>query len=312
VAARHVTSPDEPRPTGTAIADVHAHTRRSDGVLEPAELVRQAHAAGIRLFAIADHDNLAAYRELTAPGADPLPDDLELVPAVEINAVTRGLGLELPEGELHVLGIGVDPADDAFEAAIATQRDARRTRFRATVRRLREIGLPVEPHLDPAILESDDALGRPTLARALVEAGFAASVDDAFGRILGHGQPGYMPRTGMGPVQAIRAIRTAGGLAALAHFPEASTRHPLMRELMAEGLDGLETHHRSFDAETRAAMSGTANHLGLVETGGSDYHGDFGPYAETHALLVMPDDVVTNLRAAIVRTRGGPAASSPA
>jgi hypothetical protein len=113
-------------------------------------------------------------------------------------------------------------------------------------------------------------------------------------------------------VQAIRAIRTAGGLAALAHFPEASTRHPLMRELMAEGLDGLETHHRSFDAETRAAMSGTANHLGLVETGGSDYHGDFGPYAETHALLVMPDDVVTNLRAAIVRTRGGPAASSPA
>ena len=142
MAARHAMRPDEPLEPGTAIADVHAHTRRSDGVLEPAELVRQAHAAGIRLFAIADHDTLAAYRELTAPGADPLPDGLELVPAVEINAVTRGLGLDLPEGELHVLGIGVDPADDAFEAAVATQRDARRARFAATVQRLREIGTP--------------------------------------------------------------------------------------------------------------------------------------------------------------------------
>ncbi len=305
MAARHAAPDAEPPATGTATADVHAHTRRSDGVLEPAELVRQAYAAGIRLFAIADHDSLAAYRELASPGADQLPDGLELVPAVEINAVTGGLGLDLPEGELHVLGIGVDPADDAFEAAIAAQRGARRARFAATVRRLREIGTPVDAQLDPAVLESDDALGRPTLARWLVAAGFARSVDDAFGRIIGHGQPGYVPRTGMDPAEAIRAIRAAGGLASLAHFPEAPGRIPLLRDLMAQGLDGLETHHRSFDAETRAAMSVAASHLGLVETGGSDYHGDLGPYAETHALLVMPDDLVANLRVAIAHTLGG-------
>lgn len=292
---------------GTATADVHAHTTRSDGLLEPAELVRQAHAAGIRLFAIADHDNLAAYRELTAPGAGPLPDGLELVPAVEINAVTRSLDLDLPEGELHVLGIGVDPADDAFEARIAAQRGARRARFRATVARLREIGVPVEAHLDPTVLESDDALGRPTLARALVAAGFADSVEDAFQRILGQGGPGYVPRIGMDPVEAIRAIRAAGGLASLAHFPQAPARLPLVRELMAEGLDGLETHHRSFEADTRAAMSAAAVHLGLVETGGTDYHGDLGSYAETHALLVMPDALVADLRAALLRTRRPPA-----
>jgi 3',5'-nucleoside bisphosphate phosphatase len=306
VSARHATRPHEPGPPGTAIADVHAHTRRSDGVLEPAELLRQAYAAGIRLFAIADHDNLAAYRELTAPGEDPLPAGLELVPAVEINAVTRGLDLDLLEGELHVLGLGVDPADDAFEAAIAAQRGARRARFAATVDRLRAIGLPLEAHLDPAVLESDDALGRPTLARALVAAGFAESVEDAFLRYLGHGRPGYVPRTGMSPVEAIRAIRAAGGLASLAHFPEAPGRLPLLRDLVSEGLDGLETHHRSFDAETRTAMSAVATVLGLVETGGSDYHGDLGPYAETHALLVMPDDLVENLRDDL-RTRRGPA-----
>ena len=306
MSARHAAALEEPPAPGTAVADVHAHTRRSDGVLEPSELVRQAHAAGIRLFAIADHDNLAAYRELTAPDAAPLPDGLDLVPGVEINAVTRGLGMDLPEGELHVLGLGVDPGDGAFEAVLASQRGARRTRFAATVERLREIGLPVDSHLDPSVLESDDALGRPTLARALVAAGYADSVEDAFGQFIGHGRPGYLPRTGMSPVEAIRAIRAAGGLASLAHFPEAPERLALMRELKAEGLDGLETHHRSFGAETRAAMSAAAAHLGLVETGGSDYHGDLGPYAETHALLVMPDDLVASLGEAL-RTRRPPA-----
>jgi predicted metal-dependent phosphoesterase TrpH len=287
---------------GTAVADVHTHTRRSDGVLEPDELVRQAWAVGVRLFAIADHDNLAAYRELMAPGAQSLPVGMELVPAVEINAVTRGLGLELPEGELHVLGIGVDPADEAFEAALAAQRAARRVRFGTSVERLRAAGVPVDDQVAQLDLSRDDALGRPTLARALVDAGFATSVEDAFARILGHGMPGYVPRTGLGPVEAIRAIRSAGGLASIAHFPEAPRQIPLLRELIGEGLDGLESHHRSFDQQARAAVGEVARELGLVETGGSDYHGDLGPYADTHAELVMPDSIVAGLRDAIGRT----------
>ncbi len=307
MAQRHAALPDDELfAPGDAVADVHAHTTRSDGVLEPAELVRQARLAGVRLFAIADHDNLAAYRELTARDAAPLPDGLELVPAVEINAVTRGLDLELPEGELHVLGIGVDPRDEAFEAAIAAQRGARRLRFTRTVARLRDIGLPVDGHLPAGVLESDDALGRPTLARALVAAGHAESVEHAFRTILGHGLPGYVPRTGMDPVEAIRAIRAAGGLASIAHFGEAPSRLALLRELMAEGLDGLETHHRSFPPETREAMAETARLLGLVETGGTDFHGDTGSDAASHAGLVMPDALVAGLRDAI-RTRGRPA-----
>ncbi len=307
MAQRHAAlSDDAPFVPGDAVADVHTHTTRSDGVLEPAELVRQVHAAGVRLFAIADHDNLAAYRDLTAAGADPLPPGLELIPAVEINAVTRGLDLRLPEGELHVLGIGVDPRDDEFEAAIAAQRGARRTRFQATVARLRDIGLAVDGHLPEGVLESDDALGRPTLARALVAAGHAETVEHAFRTILGHGLPGYVPRTGMDPVEAIRAIRRAGGLASVAHFGEAPDHLPLMHELIGEGLDGLETHHRSFDAETRGAMAACARLLGLVETGGTDYHGDTGSYAASHAGLAMPDGLVAGLRAAL-RTRGWPA-----
>ncbi|OGO55864.1 MAG: hypothetical protein A2V85_11790 [Chloroflexi bacterium RBG_16_72_14] len=289
--------------TGSAAADVHAHTTRSDGVLEPGELVRQAYHAGVRLFAIADHDSLAAYRDLTAPGAAPLPPGLHLVPAVEINAVVGGLDLGLPEGELHVLGIGVDPGDEAFEVLLAAQRGARRTRFLAMLGRLRAIGRPVDEQVAGVDLAADDAVGRPTIARALVAAGFADTVDDAFERLVGHGRPGYVPRTGMAPVDAIRAIRAAGGIASLAHFYDAPGRIPLLRELMAEGLDGLESHHRSFDEETRAAVGAVARTLGLVETGGTDYHGDIGPYAEAHGELVMPEALVDGLRAAISRTR---------
>jgi predicted metal-dependent phosphoesterase TrpH len=305
VVGRHERTADRVAPVapGTAVADLHAHTLRSDGVLEPAELLRQAHEAGVRLFAIADHDNLAAYRELTAPGAPALPDGLVLVPAVEINAITRGLGLDLPEGELHVLGIGVDPDDATFEAAIAAQRMARRARFLTTVERLRAIGKAIDDQVADVDLSADDALGRPTVARALMAAGHVDSVEQAFGELLGGGMPGYVPRTGMDPVAAIHAIRAAGGLASVAHFAQAPDRVPLLRDLQAEGLDGLETHHRSFPAATRERMTAVAAELGLVETGGTDYHGDLGPYALDHAALVMPDNLVAALRAALA-TRG--------
>jgi len=309
---RHAAAPGgtdgEPFVAGTAIADFHAHTLRSDGVLQPGELVRQAFEAGVRLFAVSDHDNLAAYRELTAPDAPPLPQGLELVPAVEINAVTRGHDLDLPEGELHVLGIGVDPDDAAFEAALASQRGARRVRFETTRATLRDLGMPIDAYLDPTALARDDAVGRPTVARALVAAGHAESVEDAFNRWLSWGRPAYVPRSGLGPIDAIRAIRAAGGLASLAHFPWAPDRISLLRTLMAEGLDGLETNHRSFTPEQREAMARVATAMGLVATGGTDYHGDLGSYAEAHAGLVMPDELVGGVRAALVKRRGPAAA----
>ncbi len=301
MAVRHARPATATTARGAAEADFHTHTTRSDGVLEPAELASQARAAGVRTLGIADHDSLAGYRELTAPGAAPLPVGLVLVPAVEINSVAGHFAADLPEGELHLLGFGVDPDDGAFEAALADQRGARRVRFGRMVDRLRELGLSIDLQVAALDLSADDALGRPTVARALVAAGHAVDVQDAFSRLIGHGRPGYVPRAGLDPIAAIRAIRTAGGLASLAHFPEAPIREPLIRELMDAGLGALETHHRSFDEPTRLAMSAAAQRLRLAETGGSDYHGDHGPYAETHAELVMPGWLVDGVIAAIGR-----------
>ena len=265
--------PDQPAPPGPSTIDLHTHTTRSDGVVAPADLVRAAADCGVRLLALTDHDTLAGYREVVAAGA--VPAELTLIPGVEINAiVTRDLGLS--EGELHILGFGMDPADEAFEASLAAQRAQRRLRFERTLERLRELDLSIDAQLGHLRESDDDALGRPTVARALIAAGHATSVEDAFRRLLAWGKPAYVPRQGLDPAQAIAAIRAAGGLPALAHFGEAPARTDILRELMDAGLGGLEVYYRSFDTATTEAVKRVAEELGLVPTGGSDYHGDLG------------------------------------
>ena len=296
--SRHASEPTPVAGGGTSIVDLHTHTTRSDGILEPAILVRDVAAAGVRHLSITDHDSLAAYRELGAAPAT-LPAGLELIAGVEINAIARDI--PLLDGELHVLGFGMDPADEGFEATLAGQRAARRVRFERTVRKLAEVGMPIDAHVASIDLSRDDALGRPSIARALIAAGFASSVEDAFRRLIGWGGPAYVPREGLGPVEAIDAITAAGGLPVLAHFSEAPRQLGLLRELRDAGLRGLEVYYRTFTPDTVALVSDVAKRLGFVATGGSDYHGDLMTYAEAHATLNVPQDVSEQVRAALRR-----------
>jgi 3',5'-nucleoside bisphosphate phosphatase len=282
--------------SGTSVVDLHTHTLRSDGVLTPVELVLAAAEAGITTLAITDHDTLAAHRDLVLGRAMPAP--IELITGVEINAISRGIPLQ--DGELHILGFGMDFDDEAFEAKLAAQRAARRLRFERTVTRLREIEMPIDEQVATLDPDDDDALGRPTIARALIAAGFATSVEDAFHRLIGWGGPAYVPREGLGPVEAIEAIRAAGGVPVLAHFSEAPSQMPLLRELAGIGLAGLEVYYRTFDAETVTMVGAVASALGLLATGGTDYHGDLMSYADAHATLNVPAAVAEALRAAIV------------
>jgi predicted metal-dependent phosphoesterase TrpH len=292
---RHGGRPTQPSSdSGRSIVDLHTHTTRSDGVLDPERLLADVAATGVRFLAITDHDTLAAYREATA--ARLVPASMELIPGVEINALARGI----PNvDELHVLGFGVDPDDEPFESTLARQRAARRVRFERTVARLREIGLAVDEQVARLDMTRDDSLGRPTIGRALMAAGHAASVEDAFKRLIGHGGPAYVPRDGLGPVEAIQAITAAGGLPALAHFWDAPVQVELLRELREEGLRGLEVHHASFLPETAVEIGAVATALALVPTGGTDYHGDTSTYAEAHAGLDVPDSIGEGVRRAL-------------
>lgn len=300
-AARVAVTSEATLGAGTSTIDLHTHTLRSDGVLEPAELARVVAATGVTTLAITDHDTLAAYRDLT-DGND-VPPGIDLIPGVEINALARGI--RLAEGELHILGFGMDATDDAFEAALARQRAARRVRFERTVVRLREIGMPIDAQLEHLDLTRDDALGRPTIGRALIAAGYAASVEDAFKRLIGWDGPAYVQREGMGPREAIGAIRDAGGVPVLAHFSEAPAQVSLLRELIEMGLGGLEVFYISFDAATVAAVGAVADELRLIGTGGSDYHGDTSTYAESHAALAVPDSVRKPLENAMAAATSG-------
>jgi predicted metal-dependent phosphoesterase TrpH len=174
------------------------------------------------------------------------------------------------------------------------------------VRRLAGLGLDLRAELDAMPPTADeDSLGRPRIARAMIARGVATSIDDAFERWLSPGKPAYVPRAGLGPLEAIAAIREAGGLAALAHYWGAPERLGVLRELRDAGLGGLEVHHRSFDEPTVAAMALVAEALSLVPTGGTDYHGDAGPYAESHAGLWVPDAIGDSVRTAIEAARSG-------
>ena len=283
-------------PPSPSTIDLHTHTNRSDGVLDPAALVESAAAAGIRTLAITDHDTLAG---LPAARAAAARTGVRLISGLEINAVADDAD-GFREGELHILGYGVDPESGGLLAALEVQREHRRLRFWRIVERLGQLGLPVDETLQSLPLDDEeDALGRPTVARALVAMQHADSVDDAFRRLLARGQPAYVPREGLGPRGAIDAIVGAGGIAVLAHFAEASGRPDVVRDLMALGLRGLEVYYRSFSADTVSELETVARTHRLVATGGSDYHGDHETYAEAHAALWVPPGVATAVATAI-------------
>jgi predicted metal-dependent phosphoesterase TrpH len=287
--------------------DLHCHTTRSDGVHAPRDLYEQMRAYGMRVVAITDHDSVDAYRDLAdiaaagqGEGQAPGP---RLIPGVEINSIAgRDLarhGLGRNGAEVHILGFGMSMDDADFDAALRRQRDARTGRFWQTVDLLRTLGRPIDDQLAATPDDLDAALGRPHIARAMIAAGYVGSVDEAFDEWLSWGRPAYVPRHGLGPREAIEAIVAAGGLASLAHSPNAAELLPVVERLQEWGLGGLEVHYRTFLPETVRKLRRFAAERGLVATGGSDYHGDTMSYAAAQATTYVPDLVADELLAAI-------------
>jgi predicted metal-dependent phosphoesterase TrpH len=297
--------PDWPPERNTV--DLHCHTDRSDGVLSPLALVTAMAEWGIRVAAISDHDTLAGYRWLRDAAANSqLPaNSPRLIPTVEINSVAdRGLielGVELEEGELHILGYGVDPDDETFESKRAGQRNARMDRLHLIIDKLRELNVPIDDQIAPA-LASEEAVGRPHIARAMVAAGHVATVQEAFDKWIDRNGPAYVPRQGMKSRAAIDAILDAGGVPVLAHYPAAPEQPSLIKLITDWGIRGLEVYYRRFTAQTVTSMEELAGELGLLATGGSDYHGDTGSYAEAMATTYVPAAIGDRLIAAVAES----------
>ncbi len=261
--------------------DLHLHTTASDGRLSPAELVDRAVAAGLTTMAVTDHDTTASIDEATQLAGT---HGIRVVPGIEITAVDDGR-------DVHMLAYFIEHHDAELQTFLAAQRDLRITRVRDVASRLAAHGVPidVEALLARARVKPGTAIGRPWLARALVRAGHATSVADAFDRWLGQGQPAYVPRTGPSPFDVLDVVHRTGGVVSFAH-PGVTKKDALLAPLAAAGLDAIEVYHSDHAPDVRERYRVMAETLGVAVSGGSDFHGTGETRATLGAVWLPPHE----------------------
>ncbi|KMS73811.1 phosphoesterase [Streptomyces viridochromogenes] len=246
--------------------DLHTHSTASDGTDTPAELVRNAAAAGLDVVALTDHDTTRGYAEAIAS----LPQGLTLVTGAELSCRIDGISM-------HMLAYLFDPEEPALLAERELVRDDRVPRAQGMVAKLNELGVPVTWE-QVLRIAGDGSVGRPHVASALVELGVVPTVGDAFTEDwLADGGRAFVEKHETDPFEAIRLVKAAGGVTVFAH-PAASKRgrtvpESAIAEMAAAGLDGVEVDHMDHDPDARARLRGLAKELGLLATGSSDYHG---------------------------------------
>ncbi|MFN7132198.1 MAG: PHP domain-containing protein [Myxococcales bacterium] len=243
--------------------DLHSHSLASDGQHSPTELVRLAAAAGVTHLALTDHDTVAgideARRAADAAG-------IELIAGIEISA-------SLEKREVHILGHFVDPGHPQLAAFGERMRRERVARIEAMIVKLRRLDVAVS--LDDVLPFSGGTnLGRPHLARALVARRYCRDLREAFDRYLGNGRPAYVEHQEFTTREAIALVHEAGGTATIAHPLPSRLAQPHLEKLAKEGLDGVEADHPEHTEAQRGSLVKTAYKLGMVPTGGSDFHGE--------------------------------------
>lgn len=252
-------------------ADLHSHSSVSDGTEPPAVVIRRAAEAGLDVIALTDHDTVAGVRE----AASALPAGLTLVPGAELSCRLEG-------HSVHVLAYLFDAENDRLAGEMAEIRESLLHRARAMVARLNELGAPVSWE-EVSEIAGGGVVGRPHIARAMVQAGVVPAFDDAFTpEWIGPGGRAHVSRYALDPARAIRLVHAAGGVTVLAH-PRGETRgwqvpDDVIADLAAAGLTGIEVSHPQQDEGTRARLSELAARLGLVPSGGSDDHGSLTGY----------------------------------
>lgn len=246
-----------------ARGDLHLHSTASDGTEPPRGVVALAASRGVAVMALTDHDTTAGVAEAQQAGAEL---GVRVIAGVELSADLPG------GGDAHILGYFASVGDASLQEELHRYRAGREERGRAILDKLARLGMPVSWERVKAIA-GEAAVGRPHFARALLEAGFVASTTEAFDLYLHSGGPADAPRRKLPPVEAVRLIRDAGGVAVLAHprfLPDPSAALAL---LTPAGLQGVEVYYKNHDPSEVQRFDALARSFGLIGTGGSDFHG---------------------------------------
>jgi predicted metal-dependent phosphoesterase TrpH len=253
------------------IIDLHTHSNASDGTFAPAEVVRLAKEGGLKALALTDHDTVAGLAEAEAAGPK---YGVEVIPGVEISA-------RFPGGSMHVLGLGLEYGDGQLSERLAVLQQARADRNPQIIAKLNALGVKITLE-QVARISGQGQMGRPHIARALMESGYVHSIQEAFDLYLRNDGKAYVPKFRFPPAEAIAMIRDVRGVPVLAHpftlnLGSAYALKNTLLELKALGLAGLECIYSEHTPEQEALYLKLAGELGLLVTGGSDFHGDNKP-----------------------------------
>jgi predicted metal-dependent phosphoesterase TrpH len=266
--------------------DLHMHSTYSDGVHAPTALVELARSKGLRAIALSDHDSLDGFHELESSARTA---GVEVLTGVELSCVHDG-------HDLHVLGYGVDPSNQALQGALREFRVAREQRGVRIVELLSANGIVID--VDKVLAKAaGGALGRPHIAEVMVEAGYVMDHSEAFAKYIGEEGPAYVEKFRMSPPEAIRSIQTAGGLAFVAHPGYYLGDNATFSALLDHGFDGIEVFHPYHRPSVIERLLGIAAERGLLISGGSDFHGfagrdNLGEPPVSYGLLVRIREVL--------------------
>ena len=269
--------------------DLHLHTTYSDGRMKPKELVWLCKQRGLRTISVTDHDTTFGLGESLKASRSV---GIEFIPGIE-------LGTDLEGEEIHVLGYFINEDDPRLQAMLREIREDRIARAKKMVKKLSDYGVMVSWN---RVLElaAGGSVGRPHIAYALVEQGYANNPKDAFDSLIGVAGPGFVPRFLMSPVEAVELLTNNGALPVLAHPLMSKAKSgrkdingldDLVPSLKKAGLIGIEVYYGDYSADQKRKLSYISQKFGLVPCGGSDYHaagnpvetepGDIGPTLES-------------------------------
>ncbi|HEU5217301.1 MAG TPA: PHP domain-containing protein [Gemmatimonadales bacterium] len=273
--------------------DLHMHSTASDGVLPPGAVVRRAAEMGLRAIALTDHDTVGGVAEAQAEGERL---GVRVVSGCEFST-------SAPWGEMHVLGYFLPVDDPGLNEFLSRCRGDRVRRAREMVQGLQAWGVDVS--FEDVVTEANGAaIGRPHLARVLVRRGKVSSVENAFREWLGRGRPAYVDKVLPTFREVADLVHSVGGIVSAAHLKERGTR-AVLTAFREEGLDAVETRHPGHSGEVRARLTALAAALGLLRTGGSDWHGEEVGEG-THAMLgsqSVPTEWLDQMDQSIVERR---------
>lgn len=255
------------------IIDLHTHSTASDGTYSPAEVAELAKNIGLSAIALTDHDTIDGLKEFQEKGT---ALGIETIAGIEFAALWDCCH----RPEIHIVGLGFDPAHPLLHARMKEIQESRELRNRKMCEKLSSIGLPMTLE-EVAANAGGEIITRAHFANVLLQKGYIARKEDAFSRYISPGLPGYAEREFLTPELCIRTIKEAGGAAVLAH-PTLYSLSPdqieaLCRELIGYGLDGIECQYSTYSSAERKTITGIAEKLGLLPSGGSDFHGKNKP-----------------------------------